>query len=163
MANTYTQLHIHALFVVKHREALISEKWQDELFKYITGTVQNHNHKMLAINGMPDHIHMLIGLRPNHALSDLMQEIKAWSSRWINENKISCSQFNWQGGFAAFSISKSRVSATIDYIKDQQAHHSKTSFIEEYTRILEEEGIEYDDRYIFHPPSVNTDTETHIS
>src|SRR5690349_4500581 len=107
MPNTYTQIHIHAVFTVQNRESLIAKEWKIELYKYITGIIQNHNHKVIAINGMSDHIHILFGMRPNQSLSDLMQDVKASSSKWINEKRFVRGKFSWQEGYGAFSYSKS--------------------------------------------------------
>lgn len=103
MANTYTQIHIHFVFVVKYRQGLISILWKNELYKYITGIVQNFGHKLDIINGMPDHVHMLVGLRPNQSISDLMKTLKQHSSKWINNQKLLKVRFEWQEGYAAFS------------------------------------------------------------
>jgi REP element-mobilizing transposase RayT len=152
MANTYTQIHIHFVFAVKFRKALISKEWKSTLHKYITGIVTNQGHKMLAINSMPDHVHLLIGLRPNQSIADLMEMVKSDSSRWINENRISIEYFNWQRGYSAFSISKSQVDKVIHYILTQEEHHRKKTFLEEYRELLDEFGIEFDDRYLFKDP-----------
>lgn len=151
MANTYTQIHIQAIFAVQNRDCIIRPIWEDELYKYITGIVQNNNHKMLAINGMPDHLHILLGLRPSQSLSDLMQHIKAGSSRWINENRFVKGKFSWQEGYGAFSYCKSDVPKVIQYIKNQEEHHKKKNFIDEYKDLPREFEIEYDERFIFRP------------
>ena len=149
MANTFTQIHIHAIFAVQNRISLISKTWEERLYQYITGIIQNHNHKLLSINGMPDHIHILFGMRPAQSLSDLMQDIKGDSSRWINENKFVAGKFSWQEGYGAFSFSKSQLSAVAEYIENQEQDHKKKTFIEEYKKILNDFNIEYDERYIF--------------
>ena len=151
MPNTYTQIHIHAVFSVQNRISLISDLWKDHLYKYITGIVQNNDHKLLIINGMPDHIHILFGFRPTQSLSALMQDIKGDSSRWINENKFVKGRFSWQEGYGAFSYSKSQVPIVIRYIQNQEIHHRKRSFIEEYIKMLDDFGVDYNDRYIFKP------------
>ena len=151
MANTYTQIHIQAVFVVQGRNCIIKKSWKDELHKYIVGIIQNNGHKVLAINGMPDHIHVFLGLRPSQSLSDLMQDVKGSSSRWINEKRLVSSHFSWQEGYGAFSYSKSHVDQVIDYIKNQEIHHRKKSFMEEYLEFLEKFEISYDKRYIFKP------------
>jgi REP element-mobilizing transposase RayT len=151
MPNTFTQVHIHAVFTVQNRTSLISKSWEDRLYKYITGIIQNNGHKLLIINGMSDHIHVFFGMRPNQSLSDLMQDIKGDSSRWINENKLVTGKFSWQEGYGAFSYAKSQVPSVIKYIQSQEPHHRKKSFIEEYRKMLEDFGIEYDERYIFKP------------
>ena len=152
MANTYTQLHIQFVFAVKYRVALIQKDWQPKLHKYITGIFQENEHKMLQINSMPDHIHIFTGLRPHQAISSLIQNVKTESSKWINENKFCQSHFAWQNGFAAFSYSKSHVSRVIRYIQNQQTHHKKETFLNEYKRMLKAFDIEYDERYIFTEP-----------
>ena len=149
MANTYTQIHIHFVFAVKFRHGIIQSKWKEDLYKYMTGIIQNDNHKLLAINGMPDHIHILIGLRPAQSISDLMQDIKGSSSKWINERKFLKIKFEWQEGYGAFSYSKSHVDTVIKYIKNQEEHHKKESFRDEYLKFLTAFEIEYEERYIF--------------
>lgn len=151
MANTYTQIHIHAVFAVQHRDCVISKIWKDELFRFITGIIQNHDHKLLVINGMPDHVHVFFGMRPTQSLCDLMQDIKGDSSRWINERGFVNGRFSWQEGYGAFSYSKSGVDNVINYIKNQEKHHQKQSFLEEYTDFLRKFGVEFDERYIFKP------------
>ena len=149
MANTYTQIHIHFVFAVKFRQALISNDWKEELFKYIAGIVKKHNHKLLAINGVSDHVHILIGIRPAQSISDLMKNIKQDSSRWINKSKISKSHFEWQEGYGAFSYSKSQLSAVVNYIQNQELHHKKKTFKEEYIDFLEKFEVDYDEKFIF--------------
>ena len=151
MANTYTQIHIHAVFAVQNRACVISSSWKEELYKYITGIIQNNNHKLLTINGMPDHIHLLIGLRPTQSLSELMQDIKGHSSKWINTNNFVKGKFAWQGGFGAFSYSKSDLPVIIRYIQNQEEHHKKKTFNDEYQQLLKEFEVDFDERYIFEP------------
>lgn len=151
MANTYTQIHIQAVFAVQNRKSIIHSSWKDELYKYITGIIQNQNHKLLVINGTEDHIHMLFGFRPVQSLSDLIQDVKGCSSRWINEKNFQKSRFSWQEGVGAFSYSKSQLNSIIGYIKNQDEHHRKTTFIEEYIEILRQFEVEFDERYIFKP------------
>jgi len=103
MANTYTQIHLHFVFAVKYRGAIIDKTWKENLYRYITGIVQANNHKLLAINGMPDHIHLFVGMRPTQSVSDLLQDIKGSSSKWINDNKLVKGKFEWQEGYGAFS------------------------------------------------------------
>lgn len=146
---TYSQIHIQLVFAVKFREALIQKDWKEELYKYITGIVQNNNHKLLSINGMPDHIHILIGLRPNQALSELVNQIKSNSSKWINDKHFLSVRFEWQKGYGAFSYGKSQISDVINYINKQEIHHQKKSFKEEYLDFLNKFGVEYNEEYIF--------------
>jgi putative transposase len=151
VANTYTQIHIQAIFAVRNRNGLIQNEWKEELFKYITGIAQTRKHKLIAINGMPDHVHVLLGMRPAQSLSDLMQDIKGSSSKWINERKFVKGRFEWQEGYAAFSYGKPQVAGVISYIRDQEIHHQHLSFLEEYRSFLEKFVVEYDERYIFRP------------
>lgn len=149
MANTYTQIHIHSIFAVAKREGLILKQWKDDLYKYITGIIQSHDHKLLAINGMPDHVHVFFGMRPVQSLSDLMQDVKAGSSKWINDRSMAKGRFEWQQGYGAFSYSKSQVDTVIAYIQNQEAHHEKKTFLEEYRDFLKAFDVKYDERYIF--------------
>jgi REP element-mobilizing transposase RayT len=149
MANTYTQINIHLVFSVKYRMPLIEEHFREELEKYITGIVQNRNHKMLAIYCMPDHFHALIGKRPNQSEADLVREIKSNSSKFINDKKWTNGPFRWQGGYGAFSHSPSQVPQVINYILNQPQHHAKQSFTDEYVGLLDRFGIEYKEEYVF--------------
>ncbi|KIA83986.1 IS200/IS605 family transposase [Flavobacterium sp. AED] len=149
MANTYTQIHLHFVFAVKFRNGIIRSEWKDSLYKYTAGIIQNNNHKLLAINGMPDHIHILIGLRPSQSISDLMKDVKQSSSKWINENKLVNGHFEWQEGYGAFSHSKSQINKVINYIQNQELHHKKLTFIEEYLDFLKKFEVDYDERFIF--------------
>ena len=152
MANTYTQIHIHAVFAVQNRLSLIQEQWQDELHKYITGIINNNGHKMLQIGGMPDHVHVLLGMRPTQSLSDLMKDIKGSSSLWINKKEFVKGKFSWQEGYGAFSYGKSQVEDVIRYIENQKAHHKKRTFMDEYLEFLKLFEIEFDERYVLKNP-----------
>ncbi|MEK6754795.1 MAG: IS200/IS605 family transposase [Bacteroidota bacterium] len=149
MANTYTQIYIHVVFAVKGRGNLIRRDCKEELHKYITGIIRNEKQKLIAINSMPDHIHMLVGLKPDIALSDLLRDVKANSSRFVNEKGWVKGKFSWQEGFGAFSHSHSELDRVIRYFQNQEKHHSKKSFIEEYTEALNEFQVEFDRKYIF--------------
>jgi len=120
MANTYTQIHIQVVFSVQDRSCILRKAWKNELFQYITGIIQNHGHKVLAINGRPDHVHVFMGMRPNQSLSDLMQDVKGDSSKWINQKGFIKGHFSWQEGFGGFSYSKSHVDHVINYIKTRK-------------------------------------------
>ena len=152
MANTYTQIHIQFVFAVKYRDGLIQSSFKAELYQYISGILKPHNHKLLAINGMPDHIHIFIGMRPTQSISDLMQDIKGNSSKWINEKKFLKVKFEWQEGYGAFSYSKSHVQNVINYIQNQEERHKIKTFQEEYLEFLEAFEVDYDERYIFKEP-----------
>lgn len=147
--STYTQLYIHVVFAVKGRESLVLPEWEEQLYKYITGIVQNKQQKMLAINGMPDHIHFFIGMKPSCSLSDLVREIKKASNEFINEKKFTNYKFSWQEGFGAFSYSHSQLTDVIQYIMNQKAHHKKKTFKEEYLDFLNKFEVEYNEQYLF--------------
>ena len=149
MANTYTQLYFHIVFAVKGRSNYISEQWKDELYKYISGIIANKDQKLMIVNGVPNHIHLLIGTKPNCNLSDLIRDIKAYSSKWINEKKFTNFHFEWQTGFGAFTVSQSVVPNVIEYIKNQEEHHRKKTFKEEYIEFLNAYQIEFKDEYLF--------------
>lgn len=151
MANTYTQIHIQAVFAVQDRMSIVSGNWKDELYKYITGIIQSYDHKLLQINGMPDHIHILFGMRPTQSLSDLMQLVKQDSSKWVNNRGFVKGKFSWQSGYGAFSYSKKELVPIIRYIQNQEQHHKTESFEREYQLLLKEFEVEYDERYILKP------------
>lgn len=148
MANTYTQIHIQTVFAVQNRQSLIQKIWKDELYKYITGIIQNHNHKVLQINGVSDHIHILFGMRPTQSISDLLKQVKHDSSEWINTRGFVNRKFSWQSGYGAFSYSKPDVPKVIKYIQNQEEHHKSETFTDEYLNLLKEFEIDYDERYI---------------
>ena len=152
MANTYTQVHLKFVFAPKYRASLINSNWENDLYKYITGVVQNNGHKMISVNGMPDHVHILVGFRATQSIADFMQDVKAGSSKWINDNKYCNGRFEWQTGYGAFSYSKSQLPAVIRYIENQKEHHRKKTFLEEYKLFLEKFEVEFDIRYIFQEP-----------
>ena len=160
MANTFTQIHIHAVFAVQNRDCIILNSWRDELYKYISGIINKNKHKLLAINGMPDHIHIFFGLRPTQSLSDLIQDIKCNSSKWINEKGFVRGRFSWQEGYGAFSYSKSHIPNVINYILNQTVHHKRKTFSEEYLEILKAFEIEYDDRFVFKPIDIDYNAST---
>jgi len=149
MANTYTQIYIHIVFAVRGRQNLISKDWKDELYKYITGIITNEGQKLIAINGMPNHIHILIGLKPDKSLSDLVRDIKANSSRFINERSWINGKVEWQTGFGAFSYNHSQLTNVINYIQNQEEHHKKKTFKEEYVEFLKSFDVDYKNEYIF--------------
>jgi putative transposase len=148
VANTYTQLYIQFVFAVQDRASLINVTWKDELYKYITGIVQNNKHKLIAINGMPNHIHIFIGYKPHQLIPDLLQDIKGGSSGWINKKGFVRNKFKWQEGYGAFSYSHSHIDNVVKYIINQEQHHKKKTFKDEYTELLQKFNVEYDSRYI---------------
>lgn len=147
--STFSQIYIQVVFAVKNRQALIANDWEEELYKYITGIVQNKEQKMLAINGMPDHIHIFIGMKPSCCLSDLVREIKKASNSFIKEKRFTKYKFEWQEGYGAFSYSHSSLDNVIGYINNQKEHHKKRSFKEEYIDFLEKFNVEYKNEYLF--------------
>lgn len=149
MPNTYTQIYIQIVFAVKGRQNLIRESIRVELEKYITGIITNKNQKLLAIYCNPDHTHILVGLKPTISISDLVRDIKANSSKFITENNLVKSKFNWQDGFGAFSYSKSHLDNVVKYILNQAEHHKQKTFKEEYIDFLQKFEVEYDERYLF--------------
>jgi len=149
MANTYTQIYIHYVFAVQNRIGLIQNHWRDELCKYMTGTITNKGHKLLQIGGMPDHIHALVSMSPKQSPSDLMADVKRSSSLWINDKRLVMGKFSWQEGFGAFSYGKSQIPDIAKYIENQEKHHKKRTFMEEYIEFLKLFEIEYDERYVF--------------
>lgn len=152
MANTYSQVQLHFIFAPKYRQSLIKSAWETDLYKYITGIVEARQHKMIAINGMSDHLHMLIGFRTTQSIGDFMQDVKADSSQWINVKKFCDSRFEWQSGYGVFSYSKSQVPDVVRYIQTQKEHHRKSTFQEEYRLFLDKFEVEYDERYLFKAP-----------
>ena len=149
MAGTFSQIYIQIVFAVQNKEAMISASWEEELYKYITGIVRNKGQKMLAINGMPDHIHLFIGMKPACCLSDLVREVKKSSNEFIAEKKFSKFKFNWQEGYGAFSYSHSQIDNVIKYIMNQKEHHRKLTFREEYLDFLKKFELEFKDEYLF--------------
>jgi len=147
--STYTQIYIQIVFAVKGRKSLILPQWEERLHKYISGIVQNKEQKMLAINGMPDHLHLLIGMKPSCCLSDLVREIKKSSNDFIKDQQLSKFKFSWQEGFGAFSYSHSQLNGVIAYINNQKEHHRKKSFKEEYVESLENFNVDYNEKYLF--------------
>lgn len=149
MSNTYNQIYIQLVFAVKYRDAVIAKSWRQELYQYVIGLIEHRGHKVYAIGGMSDHIHILVSLSPKQAISDLVQEVKRASSLWIKEKRLVRCRFAWQEGFGVFSYGKSQIDKVVKYIQNQEAHHTKHTFRDEYVSFLQLFGIEYDDKYIF--------------
>ena len=149
MPGTFSQIYIQIVFAVKGRQNLIHDSWKDDLHKYIAGIIKGKNQKPIIVNGMPDHIHAFVGLRPIMALADLARDIKNNSSNFINSQKFIKTKFSWQEGYGAFSYSHSHVRNVYDYILNQQKHHEKKTFKEEYIDILKKFEIEHDEKYLF--------------
>jgi len=149
MANTFSQIYIQTVFAVSGRQSLIRNEFKEELYKYITGIVTNQKQKLISINGMPDHLHILIGLRPAMALADLVEEIKKGSSNFINKKKWVRGRFTWQEGYGAFSYGHSQLDTIIRYIQNQEQHHQKRSFKNEYLTLLRKFDIAFEEKYVF--------------
>ncbi len=149
MANTYSKLYVHIVFAIHNREASINQKWEEQLYKYITGIITNSGQKLLAINGTENHVHFFIGIKPNCCLSDLVREIKKSSTKYIEDHKLCNYKFQWQEGFGAFSYSHSQIDKVINYIKRQKEHHTHKTFKEEYLGFLKLFNIEYKNDYLF--------------
>jgi putative transposase len=151
MANTYTQIYLQVVFAVQGRQNLIRPERKEELHKYITGIVTRQRQKLIAIHAMPDHAHVLIGMKPDIAPSDLVGDIKTGSTNHINENRWVAGRFSWQEGFGAFSYSHSQLPVVVRYIQNQERHHARKTFREEYLQMLEKFDVSHDERYIFKP------------
>ena len=152
MANTFTQIHIQLVFAVKYRHGLIEKTWNDRLHRYITGIIQQNDHKLIQINSQPDHIHILLGLRTHQAIAALVKNVKTESTKWIKQNGFCKTPFAWQEGYGAFAYSKSHVYRVIRYIQNQEIHHRKQSFLDEYRLMLDKHKIPYDEKYLFQEP-----------
>jgi len=149
MANTYTQINIHAVFAVKGRQNLLVDKFRNDLFRYIQGILKNQEQFALAVNGYKDHVHIFFELNPKYAISDIMRDVKASSSKWINDNKFVVGKFAWQEGYGGFSYSRSQRDNVINYIVNQENHHKKNTFKDEYLELLRKFEIEFKDEYVF--------------
>ncbi len=149
MANTYSQIHIQVVFAPAARQCLVRPQFKEELQKYIAGIISERQQKLLVINCMPDHTHLLVGLRPDMALSTLVKDIKSGASNFINSKRWVPGRFSWQEGFGAFSYGHSQIPGVIRYIERQEEHHRRTTFREEYLRFLKKFEIEHDERFIF--------------
>jgi len=149
MADTYVQAYFHLVFAVKNRDALIRKSWKGELEKYITGIVQKNGHKLLSIGSMPDHIHIFIGYNLNQTIPQLVEQIKTSSNHWITEKKLTRFRFYWQKGYGAFTHSHSQIDVVAKYVLNQEEHHRKKSFREEYTEMLQGFQVAYKDEYVF--------------
>lgn len=149
MAGTFSQLYIQIVFAVKGRQNLIQKEWSEELYKYLAGIIKGKNQKPIIVNGMPDHIHIFIGLRPVMSIADLVRDIKSNSSNFINEKKWIRGKFSWQEGYGAFSYSHSQIRDVYNYILKQEENHRRKTFKEEYIEVLKNFEIEYDEKYLF--------------
>ena len=149
MANTYTQMNVHAVFSVKGRGNFISKSWSDELHKYIAGILKETKKYSLAVGGYKDHVHIFFELNPAISVSDVLKNIKSKSSKWINTKNFVAGKFEWQAGYGAFTYSRSQRNRVIKYIMKQEKHHEKRSFKDEYLELLCRNEIKYEDAYLF--------------
>ncbi len=151
MANTYTQLYIQFVFAVQDRMSLIRPEWEEELYRYVTGIVQNKSHKMIAVNGVADHLHLFVGLHTTQSIADFMRMVKGESSEWINAQRYVTGRFSWQEGYGAFSYGRSQINQVYEYIANQKKHHARINFEQEYIQLLEKFELKFDKQYIFKP------------
>jgi putative transposase len=149
MAHTFSQVYIQVVFTVKGRENLIFNSWKEDLYSYMAGIIKAKGQKPIIINGMPDHVHIFMGLRPSLSIADIVRDIKNNSSDYVNKRKLINGKFCWQEGYGVFSYSHSHIGRVYDYILHQEEHHRKTTFKEEYTRLLEKFEITYEEKYLF--------------
>lgn len=149
MANTYTQIYMHIVFAVSHREAMIDNAWMDKLYAYMVGICHNRKHFVHAIGGTADHVHLLVGMNPSDSVSDLVKNLKGTSSHWINENYYN-GRFSWQSGYGAFAYSRSLIPEVKRYVENQREHHRRISFREEVERMFQNAGIEYNPEYMMY-------------
>ena len=149
MANTYHQIYLQTIFVVKYRNAVIDSAWKETLFGVIGNLINETKCKTIIVNGIEDHVHCFLGLKPVVSVSDLMQTVKAKSSKYINDHKLTKERFEWQGGYGVFSYSQSAVESVFKYIQNQEAHHKKQTFKDEYLEFLKKFKVEFDEQYIF--------------
>jgi REP element-mobilizing transposase RayT len=149
MANTYTQIYLQIVFAVKWRQSLLQDNFREGVHKYITGIVENRGQKLIAINSVSDHIHILVGFGTNITIADLVHDIKIASTNYINDQRLALKKFAWQNGYGAFSYSKSQIDRVVKYILNQQKHHKKKTFKEEYLEFLEKYEVEYNPKYLF--------------
>lgn len=149
MAGTFSQLYVQVVFAVKGRENLIRKEFRTEIFEYIAGIIRGKNQKPIIVNGVGDHVHLFVGLRPSMSISDLVRDVKNNSSNFINSKKYVAGKFSWQEGYGAFSYSQSQIDSVFNYIKNQESHHQKRTFREEYLDMLEKFKVSYDEKYLF--------------
>lgn len=149
MAGTYTQLYIQYVFAVKGRQNLLQKPWRDEVFKYMTGIIEGKNQKSIIVNGVADHVHVFVGLRPSMSISNLIRDVKNNSSDFINDRQFLPFDFSWQDGYGAFSYAHSQLDVVYKYILNQEKHHRKKTFKEEYLEFLQKFEVEYNEKFLF--------------
>lgn len=149
MANTYHQIYLQTVFAVKYRKAVLHKEWRSQLFAVIGTLINEANCKTIIVNGVEDHVHCLVGLKPIVSVSELMKSVKAKSSKYINDHSLTKSRFEWQKGYGVFSYGQSQVDKVYKYIQNQEVHHQKQTFLKEYMQFLEKFKVDYDEQYIF--------------
>jgi REP element-mobilizing transposase RayT len=149
MAGAFTQIYIQYVFAVKGRENLLQKPWRDEVFRYIAGIIKGRDQKPIIVNGVADHVHVFVGLKPSVCVSELVRDIKNNSSKFINDQRFLKGKFSWQEGYGAFSYSHSQIESVYNYIDKQEEHHRKKTFREEYLDFLQRFEISYDEKYLF--------------
>jgi REP element-mobilizing transposase RayT len=149
MAGSYSQIYLQYVFAVKGRQNLLQKPWREEVFKYISGIIKGKNQKPIIVNGVSDHVHVFVSLRPAMPIPDLIRDIKNNSSNFINENKWVKGKFSWQEGYGVFSYSHSQIDKVYRYIANQEAQHEKKTFKDEYVDFLVKSEVDYDERYLF--------------
>jgi putative transposase len=149
MADTYSQIYVHLVFSVKGRQSLIQEAWKDRLYKYICGIASGKGQKVFAIGGVADHIHLLVSMKPSISVSELVRDLKSNSSKWLNEQGLFKGKFEWQNGFGAFTCGHTQLNSIIAYVNNQEIHHKKETFKEEYLKLLKEFEIEFNEQFLF--------------
>jgi len=149
MANTYHQVYIQAIFAVKYRAATLDKSWRPRILGVIGNLINETGCKTILVNGVGDHVHCFLGLKPTVAIAELMKTVKAKSSKYINDHELTRARFEWQEGYGAFSYSHSHIDDVYKYIAKQEEHHKKRTFREEYLEFLEKYEVPYDERYIF--------------
>lgn len=155
MSNTFTQIHIHVVFAVKHRYGLLLPSWRERLFAYIASIIDHAGHKSLLVNGVEDHVHLVFGMRPTQPLAELIKTVKQASSRWVNDSGFVPGKFAWQEGYGAFSCGYPDLPGLLNYVAKQEEHHQRIRFVDEYRALLDEAEISYDERFLFHEPLVS--------
>lgn len=149
MAGTFSQIYIQYVFAVKGRQNLLQKPWREEVFQYISGIINGKNQKPIIVNGVADHVHVFVGLKPSMLISDLVRDIKNNSSNFINERKFIKGKFSWQEGYGVFSYAQSQVETVYQYIANQEEHHKKQTFKEEYVAFLNKYEVEFNEKYLF--------------
>ena len=152
MANTYHQIYLQTVFAVKYRKAMIDKTWSNKLFAVIGNLINEADCKTIIVNGVSDHVHCLFGLRPAVSVAELMKTVKAKSSKYINDHQLTPERFEWQTGYGVFSYGQSQIDNVVKYIQNQEAHHQKQTYRDEYLKFLKDFNVKYDEQYIFKEP-----------